>query len=30
MFSVTSLVLGCNLCYVIVPCNYIPVSYNTA
>ena len=30
MFFVTSLILGCDLCYIIIPCNNIPVSYNTA
>ena len=29
MFSVTSLVLRCNLGYIITTYNYIPVSYNT-
>ena len=30
MFSVTSLILGCDLCCIIIPCDNMPVSYNTA
>ena len=29
MFAVTSLVLGCDLYHIIIPCNCIPVSFKT-